>query len=327
MKVILPLAGKGTRLLPLTKATPKPLVRVAGRPVMDYVMDKVSALDVEELIIITGHLKEHVEEYVTTHYDCPSRFVEQKVQDGTAGAVNLARPFVDSPVLIIFVDTLFDADLTAINRVEADGIIWAKEVEDYERYGVVVTDAHGNMIRIVEKPSEPISKLANIGLYYIRDWPTLYDGIDYTLSQPKHKGEWFLTDAFQYMIDHGKTIRTAEVGGWYDSGKVETLLETNRHLLETSRSRVPETGRGLEIIEPVRVGVGAMVENATIGPNVTIDDGAIVRNSRIRDSIIGCGSTIEGSTLEHSLVGENAEVKDMTYHNMVITRDEVAVAP
>src|SRR5229473_6885588 len=124
VKVIVPLAGKGTRLLPLTKRVPKPLVRVAGRPVMDYVMDAVRAggLDVEELIVITGHLKDVVERYIVERYDVTARFVEQKTLDGTAGAINLARPYVDSPVLIIFVDTVFEADLSLIKRVDADGI-------------------------------------------------------------------------------------------------------------------------------------------------------------------------------------------------------------
>src|SRR6266566_9288053 len=131
MKVIVPLAGQGTRLLPLTKRVPKPLVRVAARPVMDYVMDALRPLDVEELIVITGHLKEIVEEYIVEHYDVKATFVEQKTLDGTAGAVNLARPYVDGQVLIVFVDTLFDADLSLIRSSEADGVIWAKEVEDY----------------------------------------------------------------------------------------------------------------------------------------------------------------------------------------------------
>src|ERR687898_781856 len=168
-----PLAGKGTRLRPHTHLTPKPLLKVAGRPVMDWVMDRLKGLDVTELIFITGHLKEQVEAFARARYKIPSRFIEQKVQDGTAGAINLARPHVKGPVLIIFVDTVFEADLTLINRTDADGIIWAKEVEDYQRFGVVVTDAQGYMTRIVEKPSTPISKLANIGLYYIEAGVTI----------------------------------------------------------------------------------------------------------------------------------------------------------
>lgn len=327
MKVILPLAGKGTRLLPLTRYVPKPLIRVAERPVMDYVMDRVSQLDIEEMIIITGHLREKVEEYVTSRYDRPARFVEQKVQDGTAGAINLARPYVDGPVLIIFVDTIFDADLSVINRVDADGIIWVKEVEDYQRFGVVVTDDEGNMTRIVEKPSEPISRLANIGLYYIRDWQTLYAGIEHALQQPPRKGEWFLTDAFQYMIDQGKKIRTAPVEGWYDCGKVATVLDTNRHLLESGRARRPGADDGVRFIDPVRIGDRVRLSDCTIGPNVTIEAGAEVRHSTVSEAIIGEGAVVERATVEGSLVGAHAQVRDTELRNMVATHDEVAPAP
>src|SRR5438552_2761652 len=227
MQVIIPLAGKGTRLRPHTYLVPKPLLKVAGRPVMDWVMDRLDGLDVSELIFITGHLKEQVEAYARARYAIPSRFIEQKVQDGTAGAVNLARPFVREPVLIIFVDTVFEADLTLINRTDADGIIWVKEVEDYQRFGVVVTDAQGYMTRMVEKPATPVSRLANIGLQYIKDWKSLFDGIAHTLAQPPGKGgEYYLTDAFQYMVDRGRRLLTAPVAGWYDCGKVDTLLET-----------------------------------------------------------------------------------------------------
>lgn len=325
MKVIIPLAGKGTRLLPLTRHVPKPLIRVAGRPVMDYVMDMLDGLVVEELVLITGHLKDQVEQHVRTRYRIPARFVEQQVQDGTAGAVALAEPYVDGPVLIIFVDTLFDADLTLVNRDDADGIIWAKHVEDYQRFGVVVTDAHGYMTRIVEKPSEPISKLANIGLYYIRDWRTLYEGIHHTLARPKNQGEWFLTDAFQYMIDRGRRIRVAEVSGWYDCGKVETVLETNLHLLRTGRDLTP-AAPGVTIVPPVRIEAGAVVERSTIGPNVTIETGATVRDSVLRDAIVGARARVTGATVEASLIGDDTVVEHQTLTRMVAASDEVAPA-
>jgi len=326
VKVIIPLAGKGTRLLPLTRHVPKPLLRVAGRPVMDYVMDMLDGLDVEELVLITGHLKDQVEQHVRTRYRIPARFVEQKVQDGTAGAVALAEPYVDGPVLIIFVDTLFDADLSLVNREDADGIIWAKHVEDYQRFGVVVTDADGYMTRIVEKPSEPISKLANIGLYYIRDWRTLYAGVHETLARPQHKGEWFLTDAFQYMIDHGRRIRVAEVAGWYDCGKVETLLETNLHLLRTGRDLAPTGLAGVTVEPPVRVEPGATVEGSTIGPNVTIETGAVVRDSVVRHAIVGAGARVTGATVAESLVGDDTVVDGGNLTRMVAARDEVGPA-
>src|SRR6266536_3049263 len=206
---------------------------------MDYVMDALAGLDVEELIVITGHLKDVVQRYVVEHYAVKARFVEQKTLDGTAGAINLARPYVDGPVLIVFVDTLFEADLSLVRTADADGILWAKEVEDYQRFGVVVTDGRGYMTKIVEKPATPISKLANIGLYYVADWRTLFDGIAHVLAQPPNRGEFYLTEAFQYMVEHGRRLRTARVTGWYDCGKVDTLLETNRHLLQRGRALPP----------------------------------------------------------------------------------------
>lgn len=327
MKVVLPVAGKGTRLLPITRHVPKPLVRVAGRPVLDYVMDTLAGLEVEELIFITGHLKEQIEEYVRATYDLPARFVEQKVQDGTAGAVNLARPFVDGPVLIVFVDTLFVADVSLVNRVEADGVIWVKEVEDYQRFGVVVTDRDGYMERIVEKPSEPVSNLANIGLYYIRDWEALYQGIERTLEGPQLKGEWFLTDAFQDMIDRGKKLLTAEVSGWYDCGKVETVLSTNLHLLEHGRRRRPSAEGNVTIVDPVYVADGVALDGVTLGPNVSIDRGAMVQRSTVRDAIIGENAVVVDATVRHSLVGDDAEVRDLNLHNMVVAKDEIAEAP
>jgi glucose-1-phosphate thymidylyltransferase len=328
VKVIVPLAGKGTRLLPLTKRVPKPLIHVAGRPVMDYVMDIVRGADVEELIVITGHLKDVVERYIVTHYAVPAKFVEQKTLDGTAGAINLARPFVDGPVLIIFVDTLFDADLSLIRRTDADGILWAKEVEDYQRFGVIVTDGRGYMKTIVEKPSTPVSKLANIGLYYVRDWKTLFDGIAHVLKQPPGKGgEYYLTDAFQYMVDHGRRLFTAPVGGWYDCGKVDTLLETNRHLLEQGRARTP-AGPCIHctIVPPVYIEDGVTLQDATVGPNVSIEAGSHIANSTIRNSILGRGVRVVGSTLEGSVVGDEQVIDGKRIAGAVLDAGEVAAA-
>ncbi len=311
MQVIIPLAGKGTRLRPHTHLVPKPMLKVAGRPVMDWVMDRLAGLAVEELIFITGHLKDQVEAYARSRYKIPSRFIEQRVQDGTAGAVNLARPYVKGPVLIIFVDTVFDADLTLINRIDADGIIWAKEVEDYQRFGVVVTDAEGYMTRIVEKPSTPISKLANIGLYYIRAVDSLWQGIDHVLAKPQNKGEWYLTDAFQWMIEHGKRIYTAEVGGWYDCGKLDTLLETNEILLRRGAARRREFP-GVTIRDPVYIEDGVTVERSTIGPNVSIERGTTVTDSIIANTIVGQDAKLRRVRLDGALLGNRVMVEGLS---------------
>jgi glucose-1-phosphate thymidylyltransferase len=310
MQVVIPLAGKGTRLRPHTYHVPKPLLKVAGRPVMDWVMDRLEGLAISELIFITGHLKEEVERYATDRYGVPARFVEQKVQDGTAGAVNLARPYITGPMLIIFVDTVFEADLTEINRSEDDGIIWAKEVEDYQRFGVVVTDAEGYMTRIVEKPSEPISKLANIGLYYIRDVESLWQGIDHTLAAPPMKGEFFLTDAFQWMIEQGKKIRTAEVGGWYDCGKLETLLETNGILLSQGGAHRRDFS-GVTVNDPVYIADGVTIERSVIGPNTTIEAGATISESTVANTIVGADARLARVTLDASMIGDRAVVEGL----------------
>jgi glucose-1-phosphate thymidylyltransferase len=311
MKVIIPLAGKGTRLRPHTHITPKPMLKVAGKPVMQYILEDLRRLGtVEQIVYITGHLKDKVEEYARKEFaDIPSVFIEQVVQDGTAGAVALARQYVDQPVLIIFVDTIFDADLGVTKTIDADGIIWVKEVEDYQRFGVVVTDKDGNMTKIVEKPDTPISKRANIGLYYIRNWKLLYEGIDWTLKQPKNKGEYYLTDAFQYMIDKGAKIRVIDVEGWYDAGKIDTLLETNRVMLEKGRARRPQMSGDSTIIDPVYIEDEVVLKSAKVGPNVSIGRGSVIERSELKDTVIGANAKIVGSALENSLIGDSAVIE------------------
>jgi glucose-1-phosphate thymidylyltransferase len=324
MKVIIPLAGKGTRLRPHTYLTPKPMMKVAGKPVMSYVLDELKKLgNVEQIIYITGHLKEKVEEYARAEMDVPSVFIEQKVQDGTAGAIALARDYVDQPVLIIFVDTIFDADLSRVKSVDADGIIWVKEVEDYQRFGVVVTDKDGNMTKIVEKPKTPISKRANIGLYYIKNWKLLFDGISWVLKQPKNQGEYFLTDAFQYMIEKGARIKVIDVEGWFDAGKIETMLETNQAMLTRGRARRPANTGDSTIIDPVYIEDNVTISKSKIGPNVSIGAGSVVDGAEISHSIVGSNARISKSVLKNSLVGDDTVVEGVKGEMTVGDHSEV----
>jgi glucose-1-phosphate thymidylyltransferase len=282
-------------------------MKVAGKPVMSYVIDELKKLgNVEQIVYITGHLKEKVEEFARAEIDVPSVFIEQKVQDGTAGAIALARDYVDQPVLIIFVDTIFDADLSKVKSVDADGIIWVKEVEDYQRFGVVVTDKDGNMTKIIEKPKTPISKRANIGLYYIRNWKLLFEGIEFVLKQPKNQGEYFLTDAFQYMIDKGAKIRVIDVEGWYDAGKIDTMIETNLAMLERGRARRPKNAGDSTIIDPVYIEDNVTLKKSKIGPNVSIGAGSVLDGTEISHSIVGSNAKITKSVLKNSLVGDDA---------------------
>ena len=312
MKVIIPLAGKGTRLRPHTHLVPKPMLKIAGKPVMAYILEDLQKLgNVEQVVYVTGHLKEKVEEYTKKEFaSLPSVFVEQTVQDGTAGAVKLAQPWVDQDVLIIFVDTIFETDLSVIKSTDADGIIWVKEVEDYQRFGVVVTDKDGNMTQIIEKPSTPISKRANIGLYYVKNWKLLYEGIDHVLTQPQNKGEYYLTDAFQYMIDKGAKIKVVDVEGWYDAGKLDTLLETNQTVLSKGAARRPKNVEAsVTIHDPVYIEDNVSMSNSVIGPNVSIGAGSVIESSTLTHTILGKKGKVKHSTLHNSLIGDNVTIE------------------
>ncbi len=314
MKAVIPLAGKGTRLRPHTHHTPKPLLKVAGKPVLAYILDDLLALGIDEMVFIVGHLREECEAWIDAEYpDLTSHYVLQEVQDGTAGAIALAEPFVDEDLLIAFPDAVLEVDYGRIASLgpEYAGVIWAKEVEDYQRYGVIVTNDDGTMARIVEKPKEPVSKLANIGLYYIREWQLLFEGIHHTLGiDPGPGGEFYLTDAFQYMVDHGGRIATAPVRGWWDAGKPETLLETNGHLIGTGRGGVDPAAKveGAEIVEPVRIEAGVRLRGGRIGPNVTLEEGTSVVDCEIEHTVVGPGAVLEGSTIRHSIVGAHARI-------------------
>jgi glucose-1-phosphate thymidylyltransferase len=325
MKVIIPLAGKGTRLRPHTHLVPKPMLKIAGKPVMAYILEDLERLGgVDQVIYVTGHLKEKVEQYARTQFKLPAAFVEQTVQDGTAGAVKLAQPYVDQDVLIIFVDTIFETDLSVIKRTDADGIIWVKEVEDYQRFGVVVTDKDGNMTKIVEKPDTPISKRANIGLYYVKNWKLLYEGIDHVLNQPKNKGEYYLTDAFQYMIDKGAKLKVIDVEGWYDAGKLDTLLETNRIVLDKGAARRPKNVEAsVTIHDPVYIEDDVTITNSTIGPNVTLGKGSRVESSTLTDTIVGSKGTIRHSQLHNSLIGDEVVIEGLRGELTVADHSEI----
>ena len=313
MQAILPLAGKGTRLRPHTHTRPKPLLRVANRPVLDYVIRQLEEAGVEEIIGITGHLSDTIERWLEDeHPELSFRAVPQEEQLGTADAIRLAEPYVDGPVLIVFVDTLFDADLGLIEAMpEVDGIVWAKEVEDYQRFGVIVTDRDGYMRKIVEKPSEPISRLANIGLYYIRDWRLMFEGIGHVMAEPPKLGEYFLTDAFQYMIDRGDRLFTAEVDHWWDCGKLETILETNRQVLLSGAATPPSSIEGARVTPPVCVAADAVLEDAEIGPNVSVGRGSTIRGGRLRNCIIGEKSVLEACDLEDSMIGDHVTARGL----------------
>jgi len=306
MKVVIPLAGFGTRLRPHTFTKPKPLINVAGKPVLGHILDSLQDMDVEEIIFIVGHLGDQIEEYVSTTYTFPARYIEQKELKGQAHAIHLARQYLSGPILIVFVDTIFEADLTALPQ-DCDGVLFVKEVEDPRRFGIVIMEGE-YIVRLVEKPTDPVSNLATIGVYYIRESEKLCEAVEKLMRRDiKTKGEYYLADALQLMIDDGARFRIATVNVWEDCGKPEAVLKTNRYLLDKTRGHVGEVEDTI-IVPPVYIADSARIAQSIIGPYVTIADGAIVHRSIVKDSIIGRHAHIEEVLLSSSLIGDNARV-------------------
>ncbi|MCC6705004.1 MAG: NTP transferase domain-containing protein [Thermomicrobiales bacterium] len=307
MDIILPVAGLGSRLRPLTWNRPKPLVTVGGKTLLAHVIDRVQPLDPERLIFITGFLGEQVEEWARRNYELPLEFVEQPEMLGQTDAIGRTRHLTNGSGLVIFPDLVFETDFSRLEATDADVVLYTREVEDPSRFGVAVVE-DGRVTRLVEKPTEPVSREAVVGIYYFRSMPDLHKAIDMQLaSGVMLKGEYFLADAIQIMIDQGKKVITAPVSVWEDCGTIEALLDTNKYLLEQSGAAHGALSEAV-IREPVSVHESATIEGAVIGPYVSIGANAIVRNAIISDAVIDDGATIENTIIEHSVIGRNAHV-------------------
>ena len=327
MKVIIPLAGFGKRLRPHTYTKPKPLVNVAGKAVLGHILDKLQGLDVEEIVFIVGWLGEQIEEYVAANYDFKAHYVEQKELLGQAHAIRLAQDLVDGEVLIIFVDTIFEADLASLATLASDGVIYVREVEDPRRFGVVTPDAQGIITQFVEKPQTPVSNLAVIGVYFVKDASLLFECIDELIEKDiQTKGEYFLADALQLMVDRGARFNAWMVDVWEDCGTRDSVLQTNRYLLQQVPHRNGEYTDNSIVIPPVYIHPSANVVNSIVGPHVHVGANSVVvasligpyvslaeesqvHSSIVKDTIVNEESHIEEATLSWSLIGRDAWVR------------------
>ncbi len=312
MKVIIPAAGYGTRMRPHTHTRPKPLVPVAGRPSLAFVLDALKPLDIEEIIFIVGKMGEQMEEYVSKHYPYKTRFIEQKVMRGQADAIALAEPYVQGDLMTLFVDTLFEADLGAINNLpDADGAMFVAEVPDPSRFGIAVVGPGGYVTKIVEKPKEPESNLAVVGLYYFKESQWLFGAIHKLMESGRSlNGEYFLADAIQVMVDEGAKFRTFPVHVWEDTGTWDAVLHANRHLLRGMDAHTEPYMQGTCLIHPpCYIAPDATIENSIIGPFTAISGGATVRDSIVKNSIISPDARVTASLLFGALIGERAVVE------------------
>jgi glucose-1-phosphate thymidylyltransferase len=313
LKVIIPMAGLGTRLRPHTWSKPKQLISVAGKTVLDHVLGSLSSLpDPQniELINIVGYLGEQIEEYIHNHYpDLRSHYVIQENPRGQSHAVMLAQDYLDGPLLIVFADTLIYSDLSFLREESAEAIAWVKPVPDPRRFGVAELDEHGWVRRLIEKPQDVSNNLAVVGFYYFREAKDLLSAIDEQVSRDLQlKGEFYLADAVNIMLERGLRMRVEEVEVWLDAGTSDALLDTNRYLLEHGQDNTNEAARrsGIVIFPPVFIHPTAQVCESIIGPHVSLGAGCLVEQSIVKDSILEDEAQATGVILERSLVGRRA---------------------
>jgi glucose-1-phosphate thymidylyltransferase len=310
MKVIIPVAGEGKRLRPFTFTKPKPLIPVAGKPMLDHIMEQILPLKPTEVTFITGHLKEMIEEFVHKSYGAQTRVrcIEQKELIGAAGAVWLSRDSFDEDVLIDFGDTIFDTDLNVIaQHQDADGIIWVLEVDDPSRFGVLVPDESRYATRIVEKPKEYVSNLANIGLYYIKNTKLFDEALKQVIENKQEGREVYVADALQYMIEKGAKLKLVDCPGWFDCGTPEAVLDANRALLPRNHRSSHESNN--IIIPPVSINPNARIENCIIGPHASVGAYAVLKQATIANTIVDERAVVEDIALHEMIVGEGMVIK------------------
>ena len=310
MKVIVPVAGVGSRLRPHTHSTPKVLLPVAGRPILDHVLEPIAKLQPEEVAFVVGYLGAEIEAYVRANYSFAARFVWQERLLGLGHAINLAvQQLSDGPMLVVLGDTIVETDL---NKFIAAGeyVLGVRQVSDPHRFGIAEL-RDGYVARLEEKPSNPKTNLAVIGLYYFQESQSLRTALkEHSASGITTRGEVQFTDALERMIKAGTRFLPYEVSGWYDCGKKETVLETNRHFLNAQPSSAAR--EGCTILPPVYIADSARITASVIGPYVAISDEAVVENSVIRNSIIGPRASVRNLILHDSLVGSNATLNGVS---------------
>lgn len=308
MRAIIPAAGFGTRLKPHTFSLPKVLLNVGGKPILGHIIDKLISEKITKATFVVGYLGEKIVEYVHNEYpELDANFVSQEIALGLGHAIQMAVPtFDDEEIFIILGDTIFDVDIHSVfeKKVSSLGV---KTVDDPSRFGVAVCE-NNKIVKLIEKPQEPISKLALVGLYYIKNSKLLAESLNELFDKEiKTRGEYQLTDALQLMIEKGETFTTFPVEGWYDCGKSETLLSTNKYILQTKGTN--RNIKGCTIIDPVFISDSATVIDSIIGPFTTISENCVVKESIIKNSILSPSSQVEKSMLDNSIIGMNAIVK------------------
>jgi glucose-1-phosphate thymidylyltransferase len=317
IKIAIPMAGLGTRMRPHTWSKPKPLIGLAGKTVLDYLLEQFNSLpdvkNAEFVFIVGSNQLVQIQAHMQLLYpDKKVHYVIQEKMRGQSDALYLAREHLGGPMLMCFSDTLIETNLSALANEKADGIAWVKRVADPRQFGVAKADKNGHIEHLVEKPKELSNNLALVGFYFFREGSELMKAIETQVDQKiSLNNEYFLTDAINVMLATDTNFRTQEVEVWLDAGKLDALLETNQYLLShgNDNSQVAAKRTGVSIVPPVFVHPQAIIKECVVGPHVSIAKDCQLEHAIISNSILEEGVKVKNFILENSLLGRNAIIE------------------
>lgn len=309
MKAVIPVAGAGTQLRPHTHTQPKPLIPVAGKPILGHIIDNLIQVGIHEHVFIVGYLKDKIQEYVLSHYEgkIQMEFVVQSPRWGLAHALWVARTYIqDQPeIVVVLGDTIFGEDTHQILSLPGN-VLAVQEVDDPLNFGIAVVDEAHNVLSLTEKPQIPVSNLALVGMYKLQAVEPLLAELENMVAQElQDDKEHSLTDALMNLIHKGESFHAYRVNNWFDCGKKQSLLEANRILLERTNGHASFVCENSVIIPPVHISEGCHITNSIVGPYVAIAENANINQSIVRNSILGAYSELEAIMLNNSVVGND----------------------
>lgn len=323
MNIIIPMAGRGSRLRPHTLTVPKPLMPIAGKPIVQRLVEDLAATSgevIENIGFVIGDFGKEVEAQlykIAQSVGANGHIYTQGQPLGTAHAILCAKELLRGNVIVGFADTLFKANFQLSTKL--DGIIWTHRVEDPSRFGVVQLDANNTIVEFVEKPQQFVSDMAIIGIYYFKDGADLKNELQYLLDNDiKEKGEYQLTTALENMKQKGIKFGIASVTEWLDCGNKDACVYTNQRILEFSKQKgeklISSVARieNSTIIEPCYIGTGVVIKNAVVGPHVSIGQGSTVTGSVIANSLIQNQTHVLHKVITDSMIGSFAHIKGQT---------------